>query len=308
MRDVRLGALTVHQLRVFCAVARELSYTRAAEALGRKQPTVSAIIAQLERLTELTLFEQQGKRLVLTDEGREFYEHAQRVVEAADALATEAAELRGDASARALTLSVAGDTTVGAYVLPRLLGAFHQRYPDVSIDFQVANRAGVRSRLLSHQADIVIAGRPPQVDGLVVEPFRANNLVAVAAPAHPLASATTAIHLEELAAERFFLREEGSGTRAAIEELFEMAGTPLRIGLVLGHLESIKQAVIANLGVSILSEAAIQHELRERSLVVLPVEGLPIQRQWYITYLATPARHPGAQAFIEFLRSESGKA
>ncbi|HEV2235974.1 MAG TPA: LysR family transcriptional regulator [Ktedonobacterales bacterium] len=300
----RIENLTVHQLRVFCTVAQHLSYTRAAEALGRTQPTVSAIIAQLERLTRLVLFEQHGKRLLLTDEGRELYIHAQLVVEAADDLAAAAAEQQGAASARAASLAVAGDTTVGTYVLPRLLGAFHQRHPDITLNFQVANREGVRARLLEHQADLVIAGRPPQVEGLVVEPFRENRLVAVASPAHPLATRAGPIPLAELAAERFFLREEGSGTRAAIEEVFEVAGVPLKISLVLGHLESIKQAVIANLGVSILAEAAIQQELGEGSLVVLPVAGLPIHRQWYITYLAPAARHPSAVALIEFLRAE----
>lgn len=300
----RPSSLTVHQLRVFCTVARYLSYTQAANALGRKQPTVSAIIAQLERVTQLVLFEQHGKRLVLTDEGRELYQHAQQVVEAADKLSAEATELRGAATSRAISLSVAGDTTVGTYVMPRLLGVFHQRHPEILLNFQVANRAGVRARLLEHQADLVIAGRPPPVEGVVVEPFRANLLVAVASPGHPLASRASPIGLSELASERFFLREEGSGTRAAIEEVFGIAGVPLRIGMVLGHLDSIKQAIIANLGVSILSEAAIQQELREGSLVILPVEGLPIQRQWYITYLATVPLHPGAQAFIEFLRTQ----
>lgn len=304
MRDFRLDNLTTHQLRVFCAVARALSYTHAAGELGRKQPTVSAIIAQLERQTRLVLFEQFGKQLTLTDEGRELYQHAQQVVAAADELAEEVRALRGATNTRIISVSVAADTTVGAYVMPRLLGVFHLRHPEIALDFHVANRAGVRARLLEHQADVVIAGRPPQVEGLVVEPFRTNSLVAVAAPQHPLVSHTSAIHLEELAAERFFLREEGSGTRAAIEEVFERSGVPLKVSMVLGHLESIKQAVIANLGISILAVAAIQQELQEGSLVILPVEGLPIQRQWYITYLATAQSHPGAQAFIEFLRAE----
>jgi LysR family transcriptional regulator, low CO2-responsive transcriptional regulator len=306
VREERLSHLTVHQLRVFCTVARHLSYTQAARALGCTQPTVSAIMAQLERQTQLVLFEQHGKRLMLTDEGRELSQHAQRVVGAADELAAAASELRGAGTGRALSLAVAADTTVGTYVMPHLLGVFHQRHPEISLTFHVANRAGVRAGLLEHQTDVVIAGRPPSVEGLVVEPFRPNTLVAVAAPAHPLAGRAGPIPLAELAAERFFLREEGSGTRAAIEEVFEVAGVPLKISMVLGHLESIKQAVIANLGVSILSEAAIQRELREGSLVIVAVEGLPIQRHWYVTYLAAAPLHAGALAFIEFLRAHGG--
>jgi DNA-binding transcriptional LysR family regulator len=304
MPTVRLDNLTVHQLRVFGAVARHLSYTQAAKTLGCKQPTVSALIAQLESMTQLVLFEPQGKRLALTDAGRELYGHVQQVEAAADDLYMAAAELRGAGTTREATLSVAADTTVGTYVMPHLLGMFHRQHPNITLNLHVANRAGVRARLLEHLADLVVAGRPPAVDGLVIEPFFANRLVVVAAPDHALAQRAT-VPLAELAAERFVLREEGSGTRAAIEELFEVAGLPLAIGMVLGHIESIKQAVIAGLGVSVLSEAAIQRELEQGTLAVLSVEGFPIQRHWYITRLATHPLSPGAAAFAAFLRAVS---
>ena len=123
----RLDSLTIRQLQMFCTVARLLSYTRAAEELGCQQPTVSALVAELERATQLTLLEQWGKRLALTDEGRELYAHAQRVVAAADEAWQAMAELRGVAMAHALPLRIAADTTVGTYMLPHLLRAFRQR-------------------------------------------------------------------------------------------------------------------------------------------------------------------------------------
>src|SRR5216684_5751862 len=122
----RLDSLTIRQLQVFCTVARHLSYTRAAEELGCQQPTVSALVAELERVTQLTLLEQWGKHLALTDEGRELYAHAQQVVAAADEAWWAMAELRGNVSSEAVPLRVAADTTVGTYVLPHLLGAFQQ--------------------------------------------------------------------------------------------------------------------------------------------------------------------------------------
>src|SRR5712691_255735 len=145
----RLDSLTIRQLRVVCAVSRLLSYTRAAEELGCQQPTVSALVAELERATQLTLLEQWGKRLALTDEGRELYAHAQQVVAAADEAWRSMAELRGVATMESVPLRVAADTTVGTYVLPHLLGAFHQRRPDVALKLRVANRADVRASLLS---------------------------------------------------------------------------------------------------------------------------------------------------------------
>ena len=296
----RLDSLTIHQLRVFCAVARLLSYTRAAEELGCQQPTVSALVAELGRATQLSLLEQRGKRLTLTDEGRELYAHAQQVVAAADEAWWAMAERRGNATTVSRPLRVAADTTVGTYVMPHLLGAFHRRHPNVALQVSVANRATVRACLLAGEVDLVIAGRPPEVDGLVAEPFLANPLVAVASPEHVLVGQSQ-VTLARLAEEVFLLREEGSGTRAAVEEVFEMAGIPLKVGMVLGHVEAIKRAVAAGLGVSILSVLAVKREVQYRTLAILDVEQFPIQRRWYIARLAERPLTASAEVFIEFL-------
>ena len=297
----RLDSLTIRQLRVFCMVSRLLSYTRAAEELGCQQPTLSALVAELERATQLTLLEQWGKRLALTDEGRELCAHAQQVVAAADEAWQAMAELRGVATTESVPLRVAADTTVGTYVMPHLLGAFHQRWPTVALNLRVANRADVRACLLAGEVDLVIAGRPPAVDGLVAEPFLANPLVVVASPEHALVGYTQ-VPLARLADEVFLLREVGSGTRAAVEELFEVAGMPLKIGMVLGHIEAIKQAVAAGLGVSVLSEVAVKREVHYRRLAILQVEHFPIQRRWYIARLTERPLKANAAELIEFLR------
>jgi LysR family transcriptional regulator, low CO2-responsive transcriptional regulator len=297
----RLDSLTIRQLRVFCTVAQLLSYTRAAEELGCQQPTVSALVAELERMTQLTLLEQWGKRLALTDEGRELYAHAQHVVVEADEAWRAMAEQRGIESPESIPLRIAADTTVGTYVMPHLLGAFHQRRSAIALNLRVANRAEVRACLLAGEVDLVIAGRPPAIEGLVAEPFLPNPLVAVASPDHVLATQPQVL-LARLADEVFLLREVGSGTRAAVEELFEVAGLPLKIGMVLGHVEAIKRAVAAGLGVSVLSEVAVRREVRYRTLVVLQVEHFPIQRRWYIARLADRPLSASAAEFIEFLR------
>ncbi len=296
----RLDSLTIRQLRVFCSVAKHLSYTRAAEELGCQQPTASALVAELERTTRLTLLEQRGKHLALTDEGRELYAHAQHVIEAANDAWWAMAERRGSITIASRPLRVAADTTVGTYVMPRLLGTFHQRYPGVALQLSIANRATVRANLLAEEVDLVIAGRPPEVEGLVAEPFLANPLVAISSPEHVLAGQSR-VELTRLAEEVFLLREVGSGTRAAVEELFEVAGIPLKVGMVLGHVEAIKRAVAAGLGVSVLSDLAVRREVQYGTLAILDVEQFPIQRRWYIARLAERALIPSAEVFITFL-------
>ena len=304
MRLPRLDSLTIRQLRVFCTVARHLSYTRAAEKLGCQQPTASALVAELERATQLTLLEQRGKHLILTDEGRQLYAHAQQVVEAADEARWVMVERHGNAVTVSRPLRVSADTTVGTYVLPHLLGAFRQRHPNVTLRLNIANRAAVRVALLNGQVDLVIAGRPPEVDGLVAEPFLANPLVVVASPEHVLAGQKR-VTLARLAEEAFLLREEGSGTRAAVEEMFEIAGIALKVGMVLGHVEAIKRAVAAGLGVSVLSELAVQREVKYGTLAILDVEQFPIQRRWYIARLAGHPLIASADEFIKFLHEYS---
>src|SRR5579864_5477963 len=262
MQWSRLDSLTLRQLRVFCTVARLLSYTRAAEDLGCQQPTVSALVADLERITQLTLLEQWGKRLTLTDEGHLFYAHTQHVLTAEDEIRRTALEFRSAGVVDHASLHVAADRTVGTYVLPRLLGLFRQLQPTITLHLRVANRADVRTSLLAGDADLAIAGRPPMVDGLESEPFLHNPLVVVASPSHPLVQQRQ-ISLQRLSEETFLLREVGSGTRAAVEELFEVAGLPLKIGMVLGHIEAIKQTIAAGLGVSVLSAVAVRREVQQ---------------------------------------------
>lgn len=298
----RLDSITMRQLRAFCAVARHLSYTRAAEELGCQQPTVSALVADLERITQLTLLELRGRHVALTSEGREVFTQAQLIVAATDEARLVMAQLRGADQEELVPLRVAADTTIGTYVLPHLLGAFHQQHPHVKLNLHVANRANVRAYLVDGEVDLVIAGRPPALEELITEPFLTNPLVPIAAPTHALAGQQR-IPLERLAQEPFLLRESGSGTRAAVEEMFEIAGLPLKVSMVLGHVEAIKQAVAAGLGISVLSQVAVNREVQYGTLVVLDAAQFPIQRRWYIARLAHWPLTTNAEAFIAFLHA-----
>lgn len=307
MDDVHLSSLTVRQLRVFATVAQQMSFTRAAHALGCQQPTVSTTVARLENMAHLTLFEVEGKRLLITPEGRALYAHAQEVIAVADELRAAVTRLRGEDEAEAPTLCVAADTTVGAYVMPHMLGAFHRRHPHIRFNLVVSNPSTLRAALDERRADLVVSERPPAVESMRFQMFLANPLVVVISPQHRLAQRAS-VSVTELAEETFLLREEGSGARAAVEELFEVSGAPLKIGMVLGHIESIKQAVQANLGVSVLSVVAVQRELEQGDLVVLPVEGFPLERHWYIAYIAGRALSLSAQLFLDFVEAADSAA
>jgi DNA-binding transcriptional LysR family regulator len=258
------------------------------------------MVAELERATQLTLFEQRGKHLMLTDEGHELYVYAQHVISSADEAWWAMEEQRGSMALVSRPLRIAADTTVGTYVLPHLLGAFHLEHPNVALQLNVANRASVRASLQAGEVDLVIAGRPPEVEGLVAQPFLANPLVVVASPEHVLAGQSH-VTLARLSEEVFLQREEGSGTRAAVEEVFEIAGLPLKVGMVLGHVEAIKHAVAAGLGVSVLSALAVKREVQYGTLAILNVEMFPIHRRWYIARLAYRPLTANVDAFIEFL-------
>ncbi|GAC1402366.1 MAG: LysR family transcriptional regulator [Ktedonobacteraceae bacterium] len=301
MQRSRLDSITMRQIRAFCSVVRHLSYTKASKELNCQQPTVSELVADLERATKLTLLEQWGRHVALTSEGREFYAHAQLMIAASDETERVMAELRGVTLGERVPLHVAADTTVGTYVLPHLLGAFHRQHPTIELHLRVANRTSVRAYLVDGDVDLVIAGRPPALDKLVTEPFLSNLLVPIASPQHELVG-QSGISLERLAHEPFLLREMGSGTRAALEEMFEIAGLPLKTTMVLGHVEAIKQAVAAGLGISVLSFVAVRREVHHGMLAILDVDQFPIQRRWYIARLATRPLSASADAFITFLR------
>lgn len=268
---------TLHQLRVFRVAAELLNYTRAAEKLHLTQPAVSMQIRQLEENIDLALFEQTGRRLYLTDAGRELYRYAQRILE----VVTEAQEvLEGMKGVHRGHLRVSVASTANHFVA-RLLAEFSKLYPGVSFSLDVTNRESLLRQLDDNETDVVIMGEPPAGVDLVSEAFLENPLVGIAAADHPLAKRKN-IALEELAQHRFVQRELASGTRAAVERFFAEHGLSVKPGLEMRSNEAIKQAIEAGLGVGIVSQHTLELELETGRLVILDVEGLPIIRHWYM--------------------------
>jgi DNA-binding transcriptional LysR family regulator len=292
-----MRTLNLHQLATFQVVAKHCSFVRAAEELHFSQPAVSAQIRHLEETLGVKLFEQIGRKTHLTQAGDELYLYSQKIFAVIDETLETMEELRGPDHGR---LRVGADTTVGTYVIPGLLGKFHQSYPEVEISLDVVNRAALVDRIMSNQIDMAIVGRVPDDVPVVIEPFAPNELVLVASPYHRLAGRAN-VPLEELAKGHFLMREVGSGTRAALELVLQEAEVPLHVSMHMGNNSAIKQGVAAGLGVALISRVALDMELETNRLVILNVEGFPIMRQWRIVHLKDKHLSATALTFKAFL-------
>lgn len=295
--------VTVHQLRIFTTVADLRSFTRAAEQLHLSQPAVSHQVKALAAAVRAPLFEEIGRRIQPTETGRLLYEHASRILSEFEATGRAIDELHG--LQRGL-LRLVGDTTVGIYVLPDVLAAFKRAHPDVDVRLDIGNRRHVYERLLANDADFAVVGRTwlrPDVP-LTVRPFLPNELIAIAAPGHPLATGRR-VSLARLAAEPFILREPGSGTRETADEALARTGRPLHVAMELASNGAIKRAVALGLGVAILSRYAVALELRLGLIVELPVTGFPLRRQWHLVFPRDRRFGPVGQAFLGFVSEGS---
>lgn len=291
--------ITFRQLKVFSAVARHLSFTRAAEELCLTQPAVSMQVKQLESQLDVSLFEQLGKKIYLTEAGKEVYQYARLIAQQIDELETVLANLKGLEHGK-LRIAVA---TTANYFAPSLLGTFCQRFPGVTVSLDVTNRQTLLHQLTENEVDMVIMGQPPVEMELEAWPFMENPLVIVARPDHPLA-AGHAIPLQRLEAETFLVRESGSGTRNAMQRFFDQHGVKIHTGMEVSSDEAIKQSVQAGLGLGVLSRDSIQMELTLNRLAILDAEKFPIMRHWYVVHRKGKRLSVVAQAFKDFLLKE----
>ncbi|HET8538506.1 MAG TPA: LysR substrate-binding domain-containing protein [Anaeromyxobacter sp.] len=287
---------TVRQLQIFDAAARTLSFSRAAEVLRLTQPAVSMQIRQLEHFAGVPLFERSGRRLHLTDAGDRLVQHARAVLRALEEADEAFAAMKGLRGGR-LRLAV---VSTAKYFAPRLIARFVQAHPGVEVRLQVDNRDAVVRTLAGNDVDLALMGRPPGELDLVAAPFAEHPHVIIAPPDHPLAHRRR-VEVEALAAETFLVREVGSGTRTAMERFFQERGVKLRVGMEMPSNETIKQAVMAGLGLSFISLHTIALELAARALGVVHAPGLPVVRQWYVLHRADKLLSPAAEAFRGFV-------
>jgi len=288
--------VTLRQMRVFAAIARHGSFTRAARELHLTQPAVSQQMKLLEAEAGLPLFEHVGRGLHLTAGGEELLKYAAQVTELLREAGESLAALRGLKRG----LLKLGAVSTAKYFAPSLLSTFAPAYPEVTIKFTVGNRKEIVRQLAENEVDLVIMGRPPRELLTIAEPFAKHPLVVIAAPGHPLAMRRR-IQLKQLSAENFVIREEGSGTRASMEHVFREHGVHFRASMEVDSNETIKQAVMAGMGLSFISMHTVSLELATGKLAVLSVSGLPLIRDWYVIHLREKRLSPMATAFRNFL-------
>lgn len=292
--------VTLRQLKVFESVARHLSFSRAAEELHLTQPAISMQVKQLEEHAGLPLTEMVGKKVFLTEAGEEVARHARRIAQQLREAGEALDAIKGVRGGR---LSI-GVISTAKYFAPRLLAEFRRRQPGIAINFNVSNRETVVRQLADNEIDLAIMGQPPQEFATVSEGFADHPLVFISSPDHPLAKRKQ-ISPELLNEETFLIRESGSGTRATMERYFA------DVGLAPGHVmemvgnETIKQAVMAGLGLAFISAHTVSLECEVGRLARLPVAGTPVMRRWFVVHRAEKELLPVADTFRTFLLAEA---
>jgi len=285
---------------VFEAAARHSSFTRAAEELFLTQPTVSMQIKQLTKSVGLPLFEQVGKRLFLTEAGQELFATCRQIFETIAQFEMSVANLKGLKQGQ-LRLAV---ITTAKYFIPRLLGPFCQLYPGIEISLQVTNHEKILERMVNNMDDLYIMSQVPENLDVICEPFLDNPLVVFAPVNHPLAKERN-IPIESLTNEPFIMREPGSGTRRAVQQLFDEHRVKVKVKLELGSNEAIKQAIAGGLGISVLSRHTLMPDSSEFS--ILDVQHFPIKRTWYMVYPSGKQLSIVAHTYYEYLLEAAKK-
>ena len=293
---------TLRQLKVFDTVARHLSFSRAAEELHLSQPAVSAQVKELEGHAGLPLFERIGKKTFLTEAGTALLVHSHAVLQQLHDAEETLARMKGVAGGR-LNVAV---ISAGDYFFPRLLAVFMKRHPGVTLNLTVHNREELLHRLAENRTDLAVMVRPPPGIDIVQQPFAPHAYVIVAAPSHPLAGRRR-IPLERILRERFIVRERGSDTWMSMVEAFGERMRDVGVAMEIRSNETIKQAVIAGMGVAFMSEHAIMQDIELGNLVVLDVAGFPARRHWFIVHRRTKRLTPVAQVFKQFLLDDGAK-
>jgi DNA-binding transcriptional LysR family regulator len=293
---------TLRQLKVFEAVARLRSFSRAAEELHLTQPAVSTQVRKLSEHAGLPLLEQLGKKIHLTPAGAQMLQSCRDIIQKFGEAEEAMAQFKGVSGGR-LNVSV---ISAGDYFFPQLLVQFAQRHEGVTLDFGVCNREELLGRLHENLTDLAVMVRPPEDLDMVAQPFAPHPYVIVAPPGHPLAR-TRRIAPARIAREPFVVREKGSDTWNSMVEAFGEHLPGLNIAMEIRSTETIKQAVMAGMGVSFLSAHTISRELRSGSLAVLDVQGFPLMLNWYLVHRRAKRLPPVAQAFQAFLLKEGAR-
>ena len=297
-----MRGVTIRQLQIFAAAGAHLSFARTSEQLHLTQAAVSLQIKQLEAMAGFALFERRGRKVALTEAGEVLLRYAREILDALKNADAALSALKGLTGGRIRV----GVVSTAKYFAPALLARFGRLHPGVRVALSVNNREVIVRELERDDIDVAIMGQPPQRLPTEAAAIADHPLVVIAAPSHPLAGRRR-IPLATLAGESFIVREQGSGTRSSMERFFAEHGFTAKIGNEMDSNETIKQAVMAGMGIAFISRHTIGLELAVRKLVELDVVGLPLLRRWYVVRRAGRFASPAARAFVEFVVAEAAK-
>lgn len=289
--------LDLPKLRIFVAVAQTGSFTRAADDLDLRQPTVSQHIQALERGLGAPLFERTGRRVVLAPAGERLLPYAERLL----ALAAEAEAATREAGSQAQrTLRLGAGNTLATYVLPDLLARLRWEHQEIMVQVQVGNTDQLIAAVLDHRVELALVGEPLSHTSLAIHPFLRDDLVVIVPPDDAWAT-RDAVQLEELRGRTLLLREAGSALQATVAAILGEHNVDTQRSMTLGNLEAIKRSVEAGLGVSIVPELAVRREIRDDTLHALPLANLQMQRTFNYVYRQDHPLSAAAQVFVELL-------
>ena len=290
--------MNLSQLKAFLAVAQDRSFSRAAEKLYLTQPAVSKQIQALEEGLGMRLFDRVGRSILLTQAGNILHDHAHIAFQTLEEARETINQLRGLQRGH---LRISAASTIGTYMLPQPLGELKAQFPGIEISLAITNKARVVQQVLSHEVELGFVGPPVEPAELEMEEYLLDELVLIMAPTHRLAREES-VGVAELVEEVFILREQGSGTREIMEEELGRVRVSLKKAMELGSTEAIKQAVAANLGVSIVSKFAISLEILQGRLAVARLPELNLRRQLFVVHHGGRTLSPAAQEFCSLLR------
>ncbi len=297
MAQTQRMVLDLPKLRIFIAVAQARSFTRAAEALDLRQPTVSQQVQVLERGLRVRLFERLGRRVRLTAAGSALLAYAERILELAEEAQAAAREAAGLA---AHMLRLGAGNTLATYILPDLLARLRWEHPDVIVQITVGNTDQLLDAVLDNRVELALVGSPVADERLEIHPFLQDELVVIVPPDEPW-SARNSVVLEELRKETLLVREPGSALQAALQELLQARGVEPEHTITLGNLEAIKRSVEAGLGVAIVPEIAVRREVQDGTLRALALRDVRDERSFNYVYRRGHILSPAAQVFAELL-------
>jgi len=290
--------MDVRGLEVFLSVAKHLNYTRAGEEVNLSQPSVSVRIRQLETELGVELFEQLGKKVVLTEAGQVLVPHARRVIAAIEDAKQSIDELQGLERG---SLRIGASTTPGMYLIPRVIARFKGRYPKIEIHLGIKDTRQIEAGVINNDYDFGFVGGHLVGDEVAVLPWLTDELVLIVAPDHRLVRKRS-IKADTLKKEKFIVRESGSATRAAVLNHLEKSELRIEAIMEMENPESVKKAVQSGLGIALISKFAVETELKAKILVAVRVSDLDIRRELKIVYRRDKHLGRAAQAFIEIAR------